>query len=55
MQLVLKEFLENERIQTVGISYEPENKVAQNLYATLGFLEPGEMLDGETLAVLKLR
>jgi diamine N-acetyltransferase len=55
MQLVLKEFRENERIHTVGISYEPENKVAQKLYATLGFIEPGEMLDGETLAVLRLR
>jgi len=25
------------------------------LYASLGFVESGEMVDGETLAVLKLR
>jgi len=54
MQLVLKRFREDERIKNVGISYEPENEVARKLYASLGFVEPGEMLDGETLAVLKL-
>ena len=55
MQLILKDFRENEKVKNVGISYEPENDVAQRLYASLGFVEPGEMLDGETLAVLKLR
>jgi diamine N-acetyltransferase len=55
MQLVLERFREDERIKNVGISYEPENEVARKLYASLGFVEPGEMLDGETLAVLKLR
>lgn len=55
MQRILKEFRENEGIRNVGISYEPENAAARKLYASLGFVEPGEMLDGETLAVLKLR
>jgi diamine N-acetyltransferase len=55
MQLVLNDFRENERIKNVGISYEPENVVAQKLYASLGFVEPGEMIEGETLAVLQLR
>jgi len=55
MQLVLKRFREDEQIRNVGISYEPENEVARKLYASLGFVEPGEMLEGETLAVLKLR
>lgn len=55
MQLVLKRFQEDERIKNVGISYEPENEVARKLYASLGFVEPGEMLDDETLAVLKVR
>jgi len=55
MQLVLHEFRANEQIRDVGISYEPENAPARKLYASLGFVEPGEMLDGETLAVLKLR
>lgn len=55
MQLVLKSFREDERIRNVGISYEPENEVARKLYASLGFVEPGEMVDGETLAALKLR
>jgi diamine N-acetyltransferase len=55
MQLVLKDFSENEKIKNIGISYEPENAVARKLYASLGFVEPGEMLDGETMAVLQLR
>jgi diamine N-acetyltransferase len=55
MQSVLKTFRENEQIHNVGISYEPENEVARKLYASLGFVEPGEMIDGETLAVLNLR
>lgn len=55
MQIVLRRFRENERIKQVGISYEPENEVARKLYANLGFVEPGEMLDGETLALLNLR
>ena len=54
MQLVLERFRKEERIKNVGISYEPENLPAQKLYASLGFVEPGEMLEGETLAVLQL-
>lgn len=45
----------DERIRNVGISYEPHNETARKLYASLGFIEPGEMLDDETLAVLSLR
>ena len=55
MQQVLDVFRANEQIKNVGISYEPYNKVAQKLYAGLGFFEPGELLEGETLAVLNLR
>ena len=55
MQRVLDVFRANEQIKNVGISYEPHNEGARKLYASLGFVEPGEMLDGETLAVLKLR
>ena len=55
MQQILEYFRADERIKTVGISYEPENEAARRLYASLGFVEPGEMLEGEVLAVLKLR
>jgi len=57
MGKMLEIFRANERIEAVGISYEPENEVARRLYAGLGFVETGELLgDGdETLAVLKLR
>ena len=42
-------------IKEVGISYEPHNDVARKLYASLGFMEPGEIVDEEVLAVLKIR
>ena len=55
MRQVLDGFRADGRIKNVGISYEPENEVARKLYASLGFIEPGEVLDEETLAVLKIR
>jgi len=54
MQEMIESFRADERIREVGISYEPENEVARRLYASLGFIEPGEMLEQEVLAVLKL-
>jgi diamine N-acetyltransferase len=35
----------------IGISYEPENEVARKLYLSLGFVETGEIVDGETVAI----
>ncbi|HET9588771.1 MAG TPA: GNAT family N-acetyltransferase [Anaerolineales bacterium] len=55
MYLVLKSFRKDEQIRNVGISYEPANEVARKLYASLGFIEPGEMMEDETLALLNLR
>ncbi len=55
MEKMLEIFRADSRIRSVGISYEPENEVAKGLYARLGFVETGEMQDGEMLAVLKLR
>jgi diamine N-acetyltransferase len=55
MRQVLDGFRADERIKNVGISYEPENEVARKLYASLGFVEPGELIENETLAVLNLR
>lgn len=55
MQKMLEIFRADERIKVVGISYEPENEAARRLYANLGFVEPGEMVGEEVLAVLNLR
>jgi len=55
MQQVLDVFRADEQIKNIGISYEPHNEGARKLYAGLGFIEPGEILEGETLAVLNLR
>lgn len=36
------------------LSYDPDNIVAKNLYASFGFKETGEMSDDEVIAVLNL-
>ena len=55
MKKMLEIFQADERIKTVGISYEPENEGAKKLYASLGFVETGEVEDEETIAELRLR
>jgi diamine N-acetyltransferase len=55
MKQVLDVFRFKEQIKNIGISYEAENVGARKLYASLGFVEPGEMLGDETLAILNLR
>jgi diamine N-acetyltransferase len=55
MQKMLEIFQAEPRVKVVGISYEPENEIARRLYASFGFEETGEMWQGETLALLRLR
>lgn len=54
MQQVIAKLHADTNIHAVGISYEPHNEGARKLYASLGFVEPGELIGGETLAILKL-
>jgi diamine N-acetyltransferase len=54
MNWMLERFRQDARIRNVGISYEPENDVARKLYASLGFVETGEKIGAEVLAVLPL-
>jgi diamine N-acetyltransferase len=53
MQQLLEMFRADPSCPGVGISYEPDNTVAQKLYASFGFVETGEMDDGETVARLR--
>jgi len=55
MEKMLEAFRTDERIKQVGISYEPYNEVACKLYAGFGFVETGEIVDEEMLALLILR
>lgn len=55
LKLILESFRADERIRVVAISYGPENVGAKKLYASLGFVETGEMAGDENLAVLNLR
>ncbi len=54
MQQILELLHAEAQVKSIGISYEPENEVARKLYASLGFVEPGEMIGDEVLAVLNL-
>ena len=51
MEKMIEIFRADERIRQAGISYEPENEDARRLYAALGFVETGEMVEEEVLAV----
>ena len=55
MEKMLEVFGADERIKHVGISYEPHNEVARKLYASLAFIETGEIVDEEMLALLRIR
>lgn len=55
MEKVLEIFRTDEKIQNAIITYAPENDGARKLYASFGFVENGDMLDGETVAILRLR
>lgn len=55
MKQAMEIFRAETRIKSAGISYEPENDPARKLYASFGFLETGEIVDGEMLAIVKLR
>jgi len=55
MNWMLEKYRADGRVRVVGISYEPNNEVARTLYASLGFQETGEIVDGEMLALLNLR
>jgi len=55
MDKILEIFRADTRVHAVGISYEPENEMARKLYASLGFVETGRVIEEEVEAVLKLR
>ena len=55
LEKMLEIFRTEKRVKAVGISYEPENVTARKLYANCGFVETGEMLGPEIMAVLNLR
>ena len=52
MKAVIQHISAEPGCDNIYISYEPENKVAAKLYADLGFLDTGQMLEGEVLVRL---
>ena len=54
MRALLAWMRERHGCEEVLISYVPDNDVAARLYASLGFVPTGEVIDGETVARLEL-
>jgi len=52
MQLIVDQFRADPTCKQLGISYMPDNVVGGRLYASLGFVETGEMDEGENIARL---
>jgi diamine N-acetyltransferase len=50
MELLLDRLRATPDCDEVAISYEPENAVARRLYASVGFHETGEVVEGEAVA-----
>lgn len=55
MQAVLDVFRADEHVKKAVLSYVPENTGAQRFYESLGFVETGEICDGEVVAVLVVK
>ena len=41
--------------RAAALSYDPQNTLAQSLYASMGFVETGELVDNETVARRQLK
>lgn len=50
MVALMKLISEQRGGEEIAISYETENEVARKLYASLGFVETGEVIEDETVA-----
>jgi diamine N-acetyltransferase len=50
MQALLNHLARQSGYREAALSYEPENTVARQLYASLGFVETGERADDEFVA-----
>lgn len=55
LSLALDDLKTYEGIEEIQISYHPDNKKAKPLYKYLGFVENGDFVDGEAIAILDLR
>src|SRR6185437_11657995 len=45
----------SDRHRGAALSYDPENTQAQSLYASMGFVETGELVDNEAVARRQLK
>ena len=53
MKLLIEDIRRLPGCDEIGISYVPENSGAKHLYASLGFVESGEVIENETVARLR--
>ncbi|MCU0500138.1 MAG: GNAT family N-acetyltransferase [Anaerolineae bacterium] len=54
MRLIIDALHQKPDCEQIFISFEPENDVARKLYASLGFVDDGRMIEGEVVYRLDL-
>jgi diamine N-acetyltransferase len=55
LPLLIDRIVERHGCDEIFLGYDPDNKVAEQLYADFGFVPTGEIEDGEIIARLDLR
>jgi diamine N-acetyltransferase len=55
LEAVIDRMRAKDDCEEIFISHEPENTVAEKLYASLGFEKTGAMVEGEIVQILKVR
>jgi diamine N-acetyltransferase len=55
LEAVIDRMRAKDDCEEIFISHEPENTVAEKLYASLGFEKTGAMVEGEIVQMLKVR
>lgn len=54
LSIVLKEINKQKGSKRIDISYRPDNEKARKCYEKLGFIETGDIDEGEVVAILEL-
>jgi len=52
LEMAIEQLIKNKDIECIQISYHPDNIKAKKSYAKVGFIETGDFVDGETIAII---
>ena len=52
LEMAIEQLIKNKDIERIQISYHPDNIKAKKSYAKVGFIETGDFVDGEAIAII---